>query len=231
MSVIISIEGNIGSGKSTLVSKMKEQFETINGCNVIFLQEPVDIWESICDENGVSILTKFYDNQSKYAFSFQMMAYITRLKLLMDTINSAKHHSIIICERSIWTDKNVFAKMLFDEGKIEDVNYIIYNKWFEHFSKDCGLDGIIYLDMNANICEERIIKRGRIGEKIPITYLETCENYHNKWIGGTKKDVLRLNDNTEETFSKIETFVKNIQKQKGIEINIDMNKLFEKTWC
>lgn len=231
MSVIISIEGNIGSGKSTLVSKMKERFETINGCNVIFLQEPVDIWESVCDKNGVSILTKFYDNQSKYAFSFQMMAYITRLKLLTDTINSAKHNSIIICERSLWTDKNIFAKMLFDDGNIEDVNYIIYNKWFEHFSKDCELDGIIYLNVNTNICEERIIKRDRNGEKIPIKYLEKCESYHNKWINETEKDVLTLTDNTEEMFSKIKTFVKNIQKQKGIQINIDMDKLFDKSWC
>ena len=41
---------------------------------------------NIKDENGVTILEKFYSDQNKYSFSFQMMAYISRLKLLKDTI-------------------------------------------------------------------------------------------------------------------------------------------------
>ena len=86
MSCIFSIEGNIGSGKSTLVKILKEQLFTANGKKIIFLQEPVDEWESIKDESGESILEKFYSNQQKYAFSFQMMAYISRISLLKNTI-------------------------------------------------------------------------------------------------------------------------------------------------
>ena len=52
MSCIFSIEGNIGSGKSTLVKILKEQLFTANGKKIIFLQEPVDEWESIKDESG-----------------------------------------------------------------------------------------------------------------------------------------------------------------------------------
>ena len=57
---IISIEGNIGSGKSTLVASLKEYFP-----HVILLQEPVEEWNTIKDSSGVTILEKYYSNQSK----------------------------------------------------------------------------------------------------------------------------------------------------------------------
>ena len=84
MSQIISIEGNIGSGKSTILKSLKEHFE--NSRNIIFLQEPVDEWATIKDKEGNTILSKFYGNQKKYSFAFQMMAYISRLNLLMNAI-------------------------------------------------------------------------------------------------------------------------------------------------
>ena len=60
---IISIEGNIGSGKSTLLSNLRQHYE--NNSNVVFLKEPVDEWEKIKDENGETILKKFYADQEK----------------------------------------------------------------------------------------------------------------------------------------------------------------------
>ena len=94
---IYSIEGNIGSGKSTLVKMMKEQTKSDN---VIFVQEPVDIWNTIKDDNNETILEKYYKDQEKYAFSFQIMAYISRISILRKTIK--KHpNAIIITERSV----------------------------------------------------------------------------------------------------------------------------------
>ncbi len=121
---IVSIEGNIGSGKSTLLANLRKHFN--KNTFIIFLKEPVDEWSKIKDENGITILEKFYADQDKYSFSFQMMAYISRLKLLKDTINQIKttndkpikEQYIIITERSLFTDKMVFAKMLYDTGKI-----------------------------------------------------------------------------------------------------------------
>jgi deoxyadenosine/deoxycytidine kinase len=66
---IISIDGNIGSGKSTLLEFLKKEFA--DNENIMFLREPVDIWESITDESGTNILEKFYEDQTKYSFSFQ----------------------------------------------------------------------------------------------------------------------------------------------------------------
>ena len=83
---VVSIEGNIGSGKSTLLHNLQEYYANVP--EVIFLKEPVDEWEKIKDENGVTILEKFYKNQEKYSFPFQMLAYVSRLKLLKDTRTS-----------------------------------------------------------------------------------------------------------------------------------------------
>ena len=64
---IVSIEGNIGSGKSTLIKQLNTD---LNLKNVLFLPEPVDVWNEIKDTNGVTILEKYYINKSRYSFSF-----------------------------------------------------------------------------------------------------------------------------------------------------------------
>ena len=72
MTKIIYIEGNIGSGKSTLVSNLKKHYE--GRSDILFLQEPVHLWENIKDEDGNNMIEKFYSNQEKYSFAFQIMA-------------------------------------------------------------------------------------------------------------------------------------------------------------
>jgi deoxyadenosine/deoxycytidine kinase len=196
MVYIFSIEGNIGSGKSTFVKMLNENIIRINGKNMIFIQEPVDIWNSIKDDSGITILEKFYANQKKYAFSFQMMAYISRLHILKDAIK--KHpHSIIITERSIFTDREIFAKMLYDDNKIEQINYHIYLKWFDAFINDIPLTGIIYIKTTPEKSLERVNVRAREGENIPIEYLQKCHNYHENWINNINLPVKTLDGNIE----------------------------------
>ena len=48
-----SIEGNIGSGKSTVIKKMKQHIEKLNNNEVIYLPEPVEIWSTIKDKDGI----------------------------------------------------------------------------------------------------------------------------------------------------------------------------------
>ena len=183
---IVSIEGNIGSGKSTLLENLKQHFS--DNTNVIFLKEPVDEWSKIMDENGVTILEKFYNDQSKYGFSFQIMAYISRLKLLKEAIQQLKTANsnesfVIITERSLYTDKNVFAKMLYDGGKIEEINFQIYLNWFHTFAEDYSINKIIYVKTSPEKCHERINKRNRVGEiGIPFDYLKLCGDYHDDML-------------------------------------------------
>ena len=56
MSCIFSIEGNIGSGKSTMISKLQKSLYYLKNKQIIYLPEPVKIWESIKDGNGKTIL-------------------------------------------------------------------------------------------------------------------------------------------------------------------------------
>ena len=58
---IFSVEGNIGSGKSTFVEHLKNWYSTFGGnTKVIFLKEPVKTWDSIKDAKGENIIEKFY---------------------------------------------------------------------------------------------------------------------------------------------------------------------------
>ena len=68
--IIIAVEGNIGTGKSTLLTKLKNQ---IGSSKIIFCQEPIDEWTKIKNKNGETILNEFYNDPKKYSFSFQIM--------------------------------------------------------------------------------------------------------------------------------------------------------------
>ena len=178
--IIISIEGNIGSGKSTLLEKLQHHFK--NHKKIIFLKEPVDEWESITDENGTSMLKLFYQDQKQHSFSFQIMALITRMKLLKEAIKN-NHESIIITERSLYTDKMVFAKMLYDSKNIQLQNYKIYLNLFDTFAFDFHINHVIYVNTSPEICYERIAKRSRDGESnISLEYLTKCHEYHTQML-------------------------------------------------
>lgn len=178
--MIISIEGNIGSGKSTLLQQLEIYCE--NNKKIVFLKEPVDEWTQIKDSDGENILEKFYRDPHKYAFAFQIMAHATRLSNLKRVIKENPDCETIICERSLESDKNVFANMLYNEGKIDAVCYQIYNLNFAE-NKEYAVDRVIYVETDPEICFQRIAKRARSGESsIPLDYLQKCDEYHKTWI-------------------------------------------------
>jgi deoxyadenosine/deoxycytidine kinase len=192
---VVSIEGNIGSGKSTLLENLRKYYEDTH--TVVFLKEPVDDWAKIQDEHGITILEKFYHDQEKYSFPFQMMAYVSRLKVLRDALKEIKsrHMSnenekvVIITERSLYTDKMVFAKMLFDSGKIEYVNYQIYLSWFDTFAEEFPVHKVVYVKTMPEKCHSRILRRSRDGESnIPFEYLFNCALYHDKMLDKSSND-------------------------------------------
>ena len=220
---IVSIEGNIGSGKSTLLSNLRQHYE--NNSNVVFLKEPVDEWEKIKDENGETILKKFYADQEKYSFPFQMMAYVSRLKVLRDTLKTIKTDTedkniIIITERSLYTDKMVFAKMLYDSKKIEHVNYQIYLNWFDTFSDEFPVNKVVYVKTSPDKCYHRIVKRSRTGEEnIPLEYLTSCSIYHDNMLDKENQscvclDQLILDGNVDiyENENQVNEWINEIEK-------------------
>ena len=218
MVIIYSIEGSIGSGKSTIVNHLKNTVDKYkknypNFCSdnpIIFLDEPVSVWETIKNKNDETILSKFYKDQDKYAFSFQMMAYISRISMLRNTIK--KHpNSIIVCERSVFTDCNVFAKMLYDTNKIEEINYLIYLKWFNEFIEDTPIHRFIYINASPNNCDERIIKRNRKGETVPLEYSKLCVKYHDEWLSKeNNKFIIDANKDIEQDTNLLDKWINEI---------------------
>jgi deoxyguanosine kinase len=210
MTRIISIEGNIGSGKSTLVKKLKS---ALPEDTYYFVDEPVDIWQSIQDTSGVNIINKFYSDQAKYAFSFQMMAYISRVSMLKQAIRE-NPGKIIVTERCVDTDREVFAKMLYDDGLIEEINYSIYTRWFDEFSNEISICGMVYVKTSPEVCSARVIERARDGETIPLSYLRKCHDYHEMWLStmGKETTIFTLDGNidTQQTPSVHDTWVEYI---------------------
>jgi deoxyadenosine/deoxycytidine kinase len=214
---IISIDGNIGSGKSLLLENLRKHY--VDNKNIVFLKEPVDEWSKIVDESGITLLEKFYSDKKEYSFPFQMMAYISRLDILKDSIKK-NPDAIFITERSLFTDRCVFAKMLYDSGDMKSMFYSIYLRWFDSFSSEYPINKIIYVNTKPEICNERIIKRNRTGESnIPLEYLKNCDKYHNEMLDLSRdtcvcKDQITLNGNIDiyKNGEKLEEWIQNIDK-------------------
>ena len=186
---VYSIDGLIGSGKSTLVSKLKETLKNVKISNkkVVFIQEPVKEWMEL------GLLNRYYEDQKRWAYTFQNSAFITRTQALYDSIQEHGDDCIFITERSVATDRHVFAKMLYKSGLMSDMEYKLYKSWYKYFSKP--IDGIIYLDTSVKNSLERIKKRDRDGEEsISEEYIVDLHKYHTDWLDG-EKNVLRIDGN------------------------------------
>jgi deoxyadenosine/deoxycytidine kinase len=211
--LIIAVEGNIGAGKSTIIDTLGKQLEGNN--EVMLLKEPVEIWESIKETTtGENILEKFYKDSAKYAFSFQVMAYVTRLSMIRDTIRNHPECKVIICERSLDADRNIFAKMLYDDGLIEDIHYQIYLRFYNEYVKDYQVDGIVYIDADAEVCYDRIKTRSRDGESgISIEYLQKCKKYYDEWLDSIrmKIDILDIDANYDTKYNMQDANDKGVQ--------------------
>ena len=199
---IVSVEGNIGSGKTTGKEKLKQYIlqKKFADSTIVFVDEPTDEWQTIQDENGVPILVNLYSDLKRFAFRFQMMAYISRLKKLRDAARNP-NVKIIITERCLITDAHVFAKMLYDSKHIEEDEYQIYTRWFDEFAKEVEPSCIVYFKASTDVCMTRIKKRNRAGEQdMQRDYLDKCNRYHHEWLiedPTTLIPVLILNANQE----------------------------------
>jgi deoxyadenosine/deoxycytidine kinase len=196
--ILVSFDGNIGSGKSTMMKQAQEHYK--NQTNVIFAKEPVDKWAQIKDKNGTEMLKLFYQDQKAHAFKFQIMAFTSRLAGLREIVKTNPDKNIvIITERSLYTDKEIFARMLHDQDKMSDVEHQIYLTLFDEFASEFEVNKVVYIKANPEKCYERIHIRAREGEElIPMTYLEECHKYHEEFLDldrGLFKEQLVLDGN------------------------------------
>ena len=178
--VLIGLDGNIGAGKSTLLENIKLKYK--NDPRIIILDEPVEIWNGIRDENNRTMLEKFYADPKTYAFPFQIMALHSRYSILKKAMTENKN-KIIISERTLFTDKYVFAEMLYKQGSISNINYKVYLQCFDELSRDYPPQHIIYVKADPFICQHRIQLRSRSGEEtISLEYLQDCHSQHESYL-------------------------------------------------
>jgi deoxyadenosine/deoxycytidine kinase len=200
---IYSCEGNIGAGKTTLLGHIENLSKLFNTYQILVLREPVDVWSTVRSPDGLNILENFYKDPVKYAFPFQVLAFTTRLTMLKNAIKNNPDCEIIICERSLYADGNIFAKMLYDDGTMDHLSYQIYRRMYEDAIEEFPLTGVIYLTIPPELCAKRIVQRARSGEEnIPLVYLEKCSKYHETWLNHLNLDfqVIRMDENDVNQF-------------------------------
>jgi deoxyadenosine/deoxycytidine kinase len=190
------IEGNIGSGKSTLLNKLKEQI------NVQL--EPLEKWCAVKDSSNKSIFQYFYEDQSRFSLCFQMLTLQTRIE---DYENSTAK----VFERSILSDFNIFARTLYMEGKMSEIEYKVFQRHYNQMLKMLDLskiEGLIYLRVDPKICFERISSRNRSEENlIALEYLQKLHESHEDFISSYDGAVLIIDDNDDINLSKVLEFI------------------------
>lgn len=204
--MIISLDGNIGAGKSTLLAEIRKQLP------VYVVDEPVGQWTALKNAEGTNLLELFYKDKKRWAYTFQNCAILTRLKNIQDAVENNPSEKVFITERSILTDKYVFAEMLHNSGDMDSLEWELYESWFQIFSKKYPVNGIIYISTSSVTSKERIQIRNRGGEEnINMEYLEALDIQHKKWIATTDIPVLTLSTeigvSMEENIEKIRSFI------------------------
>ena len=85
------------------------------------------------------------------------MAFVSRLAGLREIVKANPGKNIvIITERSLYTDKEIFAKMLYDQGKMSDVEHQIYLTLFDEFASEFEVNKVVYIRTDPVKCHQRI---------------------------------------------------------------------------
>ncbi|WP_298156253.1 2-amino-4-hydroxy-6-hydroxymethyldihydropteridine diphosphokinase [Flavobacterium sp.] len=160
----IAIEGNIGAGKTTLATKIAEDF---NAKTVL---------ERFADN---PFLPKFYKDQPRYAFPLEMSFLADRYQQLSDDLAQFD-----LFKDFIVADYHIFKSLIFAKVTLSDDEYRLYRKLFEIIYKEMPKpDLYIYLYQNTPRLLENIRKRGRSYEQeIPAAYLDSINRGYLDYI-------------------------------------------------
>ena len=185
----IGVAGNIGAGKTTITEKLAEKFSW----------EPV--YESVVDN---PYLSDFYKNMNRWSFNLQIYFLYHRFSSqvrLKDIIGG------FIQDRTIYEDKEIFAKNLNDLKFMSNRDWETYKSLFDNMTMFIGKpDLIIYLKASTDTLLSRIKNRDREFEKnINPEYIHSLNVYYDRWINKLdKKNTLIINTNSFNIFKDLD---------------------------
>ena len=187
----IAIAGNIGAGKTTMTEHLSSFFN----------MEP--IYESV-DDNPY--LNDFYQDMNRWSFNLQIFFLHKRFSKQIKLMKLKKG---FIQDRSIYEDKEIFAKNLKDLKFMSEIDWITYKNLFNdmiQFIKEPDL--IIYLKASTTTLISRIKNRQRNFEKnISLEYIHSLNIYYDQWISKLPKGkVMIIDTNDFNIFKDIERF-------------------------
>ena len=152
---IVSIDGNIGCGKSTLVNMLKSHGEVIT--------ERIDSWP----------LAEFYNNPSRWALALQIK--------ILQTMTKPSSHQYTFHERCLQSSNHVFWRHLLDTKQVTDIEDDIYQDAFQKY--EWSPDTIIYLRCSPEKCFKNIQKRSQTGDSsISYEYLKSIHDKYEEFI-------------------------------------------------
>ncbi len=164
--LFIAVAGNIGAGKSSLTRLLADRFTW----------KPY--YESV-DDNPY--LADFYGDMLRWSFHLQMYFLANRFKSHKQIVESG---TSVIQDRSIYEDAEIFARNLYEMGRMTERDYTTYVSLFHvmmTYLKPPDL--MIYLRASVDTLVQQIGKRGRDFEKgIERAYLERLNSHYEDWI-------------------------------------------------
>jgi 2-amino-4-hydroxy-6-hydroxymethyldihydropteridine diphosphokinase len=180
----IAIEGNIGAGKTTLVSKLAEDF---NAKTVL---------ERFADN---PFLPKFYKDQNRYAFPLEMSFLADRYQQISDDLAQFD-----LFKDFIIADYHIFKSLIFAKVTLAEDEYRLYKTLFDIIYKEMPKpDLYVYLYQNTERLLANIKRRGRSYEQeIPAEYLEKINNGYLDYIKMQKDLNVLIVDVSERDFVK-----------------------------
>ncbi|MCU0322305.1 MAG: deoxynucleoside kinase [Chitinophagaceae bacterium] len=160
----ITVEGNIGAGKTTLTHLLAKHFNAR-----IILEE--------FDENP--FLSKFYENQQQYAFPVELFFMAERYKQLKDMVHTKDLFQSITVSDYLFTKCLLFAKVTLPEEEFR-----LYQKLFDIIHQQLVFpDILIYLHAPVQKLQANIKKRNRAYEQhIPDEYLFNLQETYTSYI-------------------------------------------------
>ena len=150
----VAFEGNIGAGKTTLATKIAEDF---NAKSVL---------ERFADN---PFLPKFYKDQNRYAFPLEMSFLADRYKQLSDDLSQFD-----LFKDFVVADYHIFKSLIFAKITLAEDEYRLYSNLFHIIYKEMPKpDLYVYLYQNSERLLQNIKKRGRSYEQeIEADYLD-----------------------------------------------------------